>query len=118
MKTRTMKNLLAIHVFMLTAILILVIASMARAEDRVLQIKVDSATTALDKNGQEYVRLIVTEPRTLNGIQYQKSLPVMAFGATVADAKSFQAGDMLKAVCNYRKLPDGRESYTIISLIK
>ena len=96
----------------------LAIAGMANAEDKMLTTKIDSATVALDKNGQEYVRLIVTEPRSLNGIDYMKSLPVMAFGATVADAKAYQAGDQLKAIANYRKLPDGRESYTVISFIK
>ena len=118
MKTRTLRTALVINVFMIAVMLILVMASIGRAEDKILTIKIDSATTALDKNGQEYVRLIVTESRTLNGVQYEKSLPVMAFSPNVELAKAYTAGDQLKAVANYRKLPDGRESYTIISFIK
>ena len=115
MKTRTMSYILAIAIMFLLTITFM---TMANAEDKMLQTKIDSATVALDKNGNEYVRLIVTEPRSLNGIDYMKSLPVMAFGATVSDAKAYQAGDELKAIANYRKLPDGRESYTVISFIK
>ena len=118
MKTRTLRTALAINVFMIAVMLVLIMVSMANAEDKILQTTVDSAVTAIDKNGAEYVRMIVTEPRTLNGVQYQKSLPVMAFSPNVELAKAYTAGDQLKAVANYRKLPDGRESYTIISFIK
>ena len=106
------------HILLIAVSLVMAIASLSYAADKILETTVDSATVALDKNGQEYVRLIVTEPRSLNGIDYMKSLPVMAFGTTVADAKAYQAGDELKAIANYRKLPDGRESYTVISFIK
>ena len=88
------------------------------AEDKILNTRVDSATIALDKNGNEYVRFIITESRNLSGVQYLKSLPVMAFGGHVAMAKSYKAGDDLKAVVNYRKLADGRESYTILDYIE
>jgi len=117
MKTRTSSLILAI-IFLTVGILALAgLINIASAEDKVMNIKIDSTTVAMDKNGSEYVRMIVTEPRTLSGVTYQKSLPVMAFGANVETAKSYQAGDTLNAVCNYRKLPDGRESYTVISFI-
>ena len=109
------KVLISLAVF---AIVLVIGLSNANAEDKILNTKIDSAVTALDKNGTEYVRLIVTEPREISGVSYQKSLPVMAFGANATPAKAYQAGDNLKAVVNYRKLADGRESYTVISFIE
>ena len=114
MKTRTMSYILAIAIMFLLTITFM---TMAQAADKILETTVDSAVTALDKNGAEYVRIIITEPRTLNGISYQKSLPVMAFGATVADAKSYQAGDELKAIVTPRNY-QGSESYTVVSFVK
>ena len=105
------------HILLIAVSLVMAIASLSYAADKILETTVDSATVALDKNGQEYVRLIVTEPRTLNGISYQKSLPVMAFGATVADAKAYSAGDPIKAVVTPRDYR-GSQSYTVISFIK
>jgi len=105
------KTILAIAIFALTL-------TIAQAEDRILKTSVDSATVAVDKNGAEYVRFIITEQRTLNGVEYSKSLPAMAFGEQVAAAKALSAGSQLHAVVNYRKLPDGRESYTVISFIE
>ena len=107
------KAILAIVVFSL-----ILISAQVWAQDQILNATIDSATVALDKNGVEYVRFIITEPRSLNGISYKKSLPVMAFGEQVPAAKAISAGDSLKAVANFRKLPDGRESYTVISFIE
>ena len=83
-----------------------------------LNTTVQSATVALDKNGHEYVRLIINEERNMNGISYEKGVPVMAFGDLVEPAKSYNAGDQLKAIANYRQLPDGRESYSVIQFVK
>ncbi len=108
-----MKKVLAVLIA-----LSLIAVAVASAGDQILNTKIDSVTIAVDKNQAEYVRFIVNEPRTLDGVNYIKSLPVMAFGAHVTAAKAMSAGDDLKAVCNYRKLPDGRESYTILSFIE
>jgi hypothetical protein len=96
----------------------LIFIAVASAGDLKLSTKIDSTTIAIDKNGAEYVRFIITEPRTLSGVEYEKSLPVMAFGKQVPAAKAMLAGDPLNAICNYRKMADGRESYTIISFIE
>ena len=109
-----MKKALAIY---LTLILTIVIgmAIVANAADKLIDTTVDSVTIATDKNGNEYVRMIVTEDRSLNGVAYKRSLPVMAFGDTVSEAKSLKAGDQLKAVVSVREF-QGRESYTILGL--
>jgi len=90
--------------------------TLAKAEDKILNTKIDSVVTTFDKNHNEYTRFIVTEPRTLSGVKYQKSLAVMAFGNLNEPAKSYQAGDQLKAVVN-SKIYNGNESYTVLSFI-
>jgi len=114
-----MKHGKALIIYMVLIALVMIGLSIsANAEDKMLSTKIDSATIATDKNGSEYVRFIVTEPRQLNGVEYDKALPLMAFGANVEPAKAYKAGDVVKCIANYRKLPDGRESYTIISFVK
>jgi hypothetical protein len=95
----------------LLAIFVLLVGVTANAET--LDTTIDSVTTALDKNGNEYVRFIVTVSREEGGIKYDMGIPVLAFGDLVAQAKTFKAGDKLECAASYRKLPDGRESYTI-----
>lgn len=96
---------------------VFMVAGVAMAADQILDTKIDSATVAMTKNGNEYVRFIITEQRELDGVTYNRSLPLMAFGDLVQPAKAYKAGDPIKVVANYRKLPDGRESYTILSFI-
>lgn len=92
---------------------------MPAAADQILDTKIDSATIALTKNGNQYVRFIITEDRKLDGVAYKRGIPVMAFGEQlVGQAKAMKAGDALKAIVSYRKLGDGRESYTILSFVK
>ena len=93
--------------------------SMAQAADQTLDATIDTMVIAQTRNNNEYVRFIITEPRTLNGVEYNRSLPVMAFGeAHVTTAKTYNKGDKLKAIVNLRKLDDGRESYTILKFLE
>jgi len=101
----------------LLAILV-IFAVNAIAADSILETTIDSMVVAMTKNNAEYVRFIITEPRTLDGVNYPKSLPLMAFGPLVEEAKTYKAGDAIKCVANFRKLDDGRESYTILSFIQ
>jgi len=108
---------LVLFIVLLTLVLVGPVIN-SNAADQLLDTKIDSASVQIDKNGNEYVRFIITETRTLNGISYDRSLPVMAFGATVSDAKAYKAGDQLKAIVSYRKLTDGRESYNVLGFAK
>mgnify|MGYP003572146819 FL=1 len=101
----------------LAILIIMILAAHAQAADKILSTTVDSATTALDKNGNEYVRMIVSEPRTLSGVKYTTSVAVMAFGDQVAPAKAIAAGDNIKAIVSSREY-QGRTSYTVISFIE
>jgi len=89
----------------------------AMAADKIINTKIDSATTAIDKNGNQYCRLIINETRKLQGISYQVSVPVMVFGSQVKQAKTLKAGDTLKAVVASREYK-GNTSFTVRAFLK
>lgn len=93
-------------------IAILTIAVVAQASDQMLNARIDQVTVATDRNGNEYVRLVVLEPKTLEGVSYVAGTPVMCFGSTAAQAKNLKKGDMLEAIVTPREY-QGRSSYTL-----
>jgi hypothetical protein len=105
-----MKNLLTI------CLILLVSAGAALAADAMLETTIDSVTIAMDKNGNEYVRAIITEPRELNGVSYNRSLPLMFFGPMVEAGKQLKAGDQVRVIASYREF-DSRPSYTALQLV-
>ena len=88
----------------------------AIAADVVIKSKIQSITTALDKNGNEYVRIIVNEARKLQGVEYSTGVAVMAFRLHVDAVKHLKEGDTLNAICSEREYK-GRTSYTILKLL-
>ena len=104
-------------IFAVIAIFALItIAAPAMALDVMLQAPITDVQTLLDKNGNEYVRVIVAETRTLNGIKYQTETPVMAFGTQAAAAKQLKSGQQFKGICASRIYQD-RISYTILKVL-
>ena len=89
----------------------------AVAAEKIIDTTADQVTVALDKNGNEYVRVIVSEPKTLQGISYTAQTAVMCFGSTVEEAKTLQEGDPIKAIVSEQEWK-GRTSYTLVQLIK
>jgi len=85
--------------------------------DVLLNAKVQDVAIALDKNGKQYVRVIVNEKRTLQGISYEVGVPVMAFGSHVEQAKGLSKGDILKAICDRHEVK-GKASYTILKIVR
>lgn len=79
---------------------------------------IESATLTMDKNGNPYVRFIVPIEREEGGVKYSMGIPVLAFGKLVEEAKTYKAGDAIDVRASYRKLADGRESYTIHKFVK
>jgi len=88
----------------------------ANAADKIISTTIDQSVTAIDKNGAEYVRLIINEDRTLQGVKYQMGVPVMAFGSLVEKAKAFQPGDTLKAIVSSKEYK-GNTSYSVIAFL-
>jgi len=78
---------------------------------------IESMVVKLDKNGNEYVRFIVPLTLNLNGIAYNDSLPFMAFGAQVEQAKTYKEGDTLTVIAKSREF-QGRQSFTILKYLE
>uniref|UniRef100_A0A6M3KXI9 Uncharacterized protein n=1 Tax=viral metagenome TaxID=1070528 RepID=A0A6M3KXI9_9ZZZZ len=87
------------------------------AEDKIITAKIQSVVQAKDRNGNAYTRVIVEEPKELQGVKYVAGVPAMAFGATAGPASALKAGGILKAVVSEREF-NGRSSYTILSIIQ
>lgn len=115
MKKRTALNIIASLIVIL--ILSLGFTVFAHAEDVELKATVSSITKALDKNGNPYVRIIVDEARSLNGIEYTDGVPVMAFGDMTKNVKGIKVGDVLHIIAAKRSY-QGRISYTILKVIE
>ena len=94
-------------------IVIMLSASLALAGDKVInQELADNPYIGIGKDGNEYVRLMITEKRTLNGLEYPAQVPVMAFRENVATAKTLKKGDTLKAIVQVRQY-QGDASYSV-----
>lgn len=107
-----MKRSLNLVVAMAIILGLCLIPLMAMSADKAIEAKITSVTTALDKNGNEYTRLIIEETRKISGVEYTAGVACMAFGDHNVTAKDMKAGDLLKAVVSEREFR-GRTSYTI-----
>jgi len=101
----------------ITACVVVALINVAMAEDVMLNNNITNVTSALDKHGAEYTRIIIEEDRELNGIKYTMGVPVMAFGELSAKAKTLKPGDVLKAVASGSEYK-GRWSYTAIAFVE
>jgi len=99
------------------AMLVLGFVAPVMSADKVLDAKISDMVIRLDKNQNEYVRFIIQESRTTQGVSYTVGVPVMAFGSTVTQAKTLNTGDNLKCVAMEREY-QGRKSYTILAWLK
>jgi hypothetical protein len=94
-----------------------VVPNIASAKDFVLTAEIQDVTVQADKNGNEYVRMIVLEPKTLNGVSYNAETVANAFGAEkVLAAQEYKPGDTVKAVAKASEF-QGRTYYTILQFI-
>jgi len=104
-------------IMILVAVLLFLSPVVASAQDVLIHAKIQDVAIAMDKNGRQYVRVIVNEERSLQGISYEVGVPVMAFGPQVEKAKALRKGDILKAICDRRE-SQGKVSYTILKIVK
>ena len=99
---------------MFILIALLVFATAAQAADQMLNATVSNIVVTNDKNGNEYVRLIINEPRELDGVAYVKSVAVMCFRETANFAKTLKKGDKIKAIVSPSEY-QGKTNYLLIS---
>jgi len=100
-------------------VIALVGVTMASAENMLITGEVTDKVEALDKNDQPYTRFIVKWETEIDGVKFDDEHVVMAFGAgKIAEFSSIEIGSTLKAIADYRKLNDGRTSYTLKKLLQ
>lgn len=90
-----MKKIVSLFVILFA---LLAFTSVVLAEDVVLNTTVERAIVKKDKNGNAYVRVLIQDKRELNGVTYDKTTSVMAFGDQVTAASKLKKGDTLKAI--------------------
>lgn len=86
------------------------------AKDFVLEAEISDVTVATDKNGNEYVRMIILEPKTLNGVNYNAEIVTTVFGDKVTEAQAYKPGDTVKAIAKSSKF-QGRTYYQVLQFI-
>lgn len=86
------------------------------ALDAMVTAPISKVDTLIDKNGNEYVRIVITEDRSLNGVGYKTEALVMAFGGQVEPAKELQPNTTFKGICSSREYK-GNLSYTVLKVI-
>lgn len=101
----------------LIVILILSMITIASAEDKLIDTKIDSIVTKLDKNGSEYTRIMIMEKRELSGVKYDATVPVMCFQPVSDQVKTMTKGTKIKMVVRPQEYK-GNISYTAIALVK
>ena len=115
MKQRNMRSLFV--AMAIAVVMALVLAPIASAAERIVDLEITDVVTLPDKNGNAYTRLIVKDnTKMLQGIEYNPTLPAMAFGSTNDKAKSLKPGDRLKAIVSDREY-QGRPSLIIIKIL-
>ena len=114
---RKINEMKAVLVLVVTLAVMLTITTQAYSKDVMLETKIQNISVNLDKNGNQYVRIIVEEKKELNGIAYKVGVPVMAFGDMVDQARNLIEGDSIKAICSAGEYK-GRTSYTLLAIIE
>ena len=99
--------------------LMILIAGMgvAWAEDVMLNVTPEEIVTALDKNGNAYTRMIIPESKTMQGVEYSDSIPLMFFGELADEASAHPEGTPIRVIAKKRTY-QGRDSYTALKIIK
>jgi saccharopine dehydrogenase-like NADP-dependent oxidoreductase len=105
------------RIAIVTLIVLGLFTPFAMAADQLITAAVSNVKIAKDRNGAEYVRLMVETPKELNGVQYTTGSPAMAFGQLVAKAKTVKAGQTIKMIVSEKDF-NGRTSYTVIKFLE
>jgi hypothetical protein len=112
-----MKHLKSTFTLFIAMALCLCIVTVASAKDKVLKSTVASVSIQDDRNGNSYGRIIISEPRELNGVTYTADVAVMCFGSTVTGAQSLSEGDAFSAIVS-ENMYQGRKNYGVIQFLE
>lgn len=93
------------------------LATLVQAADVQIEKTIKQIVFKKDKNGAEYARVIVSEPKTLNGVAYHKDVSVMAFGDVAKQLKGTKKGSTLKGIATESTFRGGT-SYQLLQVLK
>ena len=85
----------------------------AHATEQLLTFKAESVTVLKDKNGADYVRIIMSESKTSNGITYKSSAPINAYRELVGDAMKIKPGDTVTCMADKNEY-QGKTFYRVL----
>ncbi len=111
---KLMKSILTIC--MIACFVTVVFNTAAIAGDQLIDTKIEKILVKVDKNGADYVIIIIKENRVLNGINYKADVVVTAFGTQVEGASKLTEGDNLKAICQETSY-QGSKNYKLVQLL-
>lgn len=100
--------------FIIALTLVLAFAFAAQAE-QVVTITPDSVTVLKTKAGEDYVRMLVSEKKTANGITFAQSTTYNAYRENVPAASKCKPGTPITAVVEKREY-QGRSYFTILGI--
>jgi hypothetical protein len=106
---KNMRKAIAVTLTLMAIVLAFNVAYAAEAE--FISATIERVDVANDKNGNEYVRIIIPMERTVNGITFERTYPAMAFGSLAEEAKLLKPGDTLNAIATFQTRVG--ESYNI-----
>ena len=92
--------------------------TLVAAKDVVLKDQtIKDVTIAFTKHNSEYVRIIISEPRELDGVKYTVGVALMCFEKDLLEnAKAFGPGDTVSCIADKGSYK-GRTSYTLRAFI-
>lgn len=87
------------------------------AGDHIVTGTLKSVAVAQDKNGRDYVRLVIPEQKQLNGVKYEEEVLIFAFGNTIERARTLKAGDKVSMIVNTSQR-NGYDNHRLIAFAK
>ena len=108
-----------LKIFAVLVFAILMAVAVGNAEPQKISGEITDKVAGTNSNdGAPNIRFIVKWEKSLDGVTYPDTSVCMAFGAQVAEFDKLQIGDTINAIADYRKLSDGRESWTLKKLLE
>jgi hypothetical protein len=89
----------------------------ALAADKKLTAEISSVVENVTRNGNPYIRAIMLEKNTIDGISYEAGTPLMFFRENYDAAKDLKAGDTVTVIARHRVYQD-RPSWTVLKVVE
>jgi hypothetical protein len=87
------------------------------AAEKLVVETVQKITIKKDKSGADYALIWVDQNKTMNGIKYKKSFPIMAFQGQAAVAKHLKKGETVTMIVETGTF-NGHETMTLLGIKK